>query len=558
MPYRVFRGDPYSSLVLGFHAMLRQLLLGILYVAACSSLLAEPPDITALFPAGGRRGTEVSVRLQGKVDTASVQAWFDRPGIEFLGADGKDGVKFKLAADAPRGTTWLRFHNADGASALKPFQIGGSPEMLEIEPNETLPKAQRLAELPVVVNGTLEKAGEVDTFQIALQRGKTLVAALAAKQAVGSPMDGLLQVVDSRGFVLEQNDDQRGFDPRIVFIAPKDGDYFVRVFAFPVVPDTNVRFSGAPGYVYRLLLTTGSFLDRVTPGAVIGNQPAKVRPGGWNLPSDAGDIQTPPFALGVHALFPDGWESTAKVLATPLPVVTEQEPNPLAQPQLVVVPGTVTGVIGTAKDVDAWKFTAKAGQKLSLRLTARSLGSELDAVVRIYDAAGQKTAEVDDAPQDVSDIAMEFTAPKDGEYVVAVTDRFAHGGPGFGYALSLMEPQPACLLQAAAEAFVVKGETPLEIPVTVERRLGFALPVKISVEGLPDGVTTEPLVSEPQGDSSKLVKLVVKSTRAERWTGPIRITGRAEGDPATDRLARFKSPLTDDWLPHLWLTALPK
>jgi hypothetical protein len=523
-----------------------------------ASAWAQTPEITALFPAGGRRGTEVTVKLQGKIDAGALKLWSDRPGVELVAAEGKDAVKLKIASDAPRGTMWLRFHNADGASALRPFLIGGCAELLETEPNDTLAKANAPAEFPVTINGVLEKAGEVDAFRVALRRGETLIAVLAAKQTLGSPMDGLLQIVDDRGFVHEQNDDQRGFDPRIIFTAPSDGAYFVRVFAFPAQPDTAIRFSGAPTYVYRLTLTTGPFADRVFPCAATSDQPAKVKLEGWNLPAELGDVDLPASPIGLQPVFRDGVESTARIVATPFNVIREQEPNPPAQPQSASVPAAVCGVVGEVKDVDAWKATLKAGQRVALRIIATGLGSALDAVVRISDAGGQRLAEIDDAPQDDADAVLEFTAPKDGDYVVTVTDRFAHGGPGYWYALTLSEPQPAAMLQVAGDAFVVKAETPLEIPVTIERRSGFALPLNISVEGLPEGVTADAVVSEPQGDSSKQVKLVVKSARSEPWGGPMRIVGRSEGDSQPERVARAKSPLTDDWMSLLWLTALPK
>lgn len=555
--------------------MLRRLLLGSLYCAFGVSAWADSPDVAGLFPSGGRRGTEVSVRAidskgarrgrggrrrrgeskpQEKADTAEWRLWTDAPGIELIEPESDDSLKLKLAADSTPGTHWLRFYTADGASGLRPFVVGNASEVAEAEPNDTLAKAQALTDLPLTVNGALEKAGDVDSFRVTLPRGSTLVAVLAAKQSLGSPMDGLLQIVDAQGFVLEQNDDQRGFDPRIAFASPKDGDYFVRVFAFPAAPDTTIRFSGAPTYIYRLTLTTGPFVDRLTPGAVAASLPAKVRPGGWNLPADVGEVELPPFAAGVQPVFSDAWESTAKILATPSAVVVEQEPNPLASPQPVETPKTLCGVIGEAKDVDAWKFAAKAGQRVSIRLAALSLGSALDAVVRMYDAAGQKTAEVDDAPQDEFDVVMEFTAPNDGEYIVAVTDRFSHGGPGYGYVLSLAEPAPDAVLQVAADAFTVPADKPLEIPVTIERRAGFPQTLNLTVDGLPDGVTTEPVRSE---QVDKQVKLVVTSKRTEPWTGPIRIVGRVDGDPR-EWPARVKSPLTDDWLPHLWLTAPAK
>lgn len=519
---------------------------------------ADPPEVTQVFPPGGQRGTEVTIKLTGKIDTSAVQVWFDRPGIDVAGAEGKDALKLKIAADAQPGIVWWRAYNPEGASALKPFLLGVAREVLEAEPNNALTKAQTVGELPVTVNGVLDKGGEVDTFRVSLKKGQTLVAVLAARQTLGSPMDGSLQIVDARNFVLEQNDDQRGFDPRIVFTAPYDGDFFVRTFAFPAQPDTNINFSGAATYVYRLTMTNGPFLDRVLPAAALANQVARVRPQGWNLPTDGPEIDIGPLPAGVRSVFPAGWESTAKVLVSADPVVLEQEPNPPTQPQTVTPPVMASGVIGQAKDVDAWKFTAKASQRLSIRLSAVSLGSALDAVVRIFDAAGQKLSEVDDAVQDEADVVLEFTAPKDGDYVVSVTDRFSHGGPGYWYVLSLAEPRPSAVLQAAADAFAVKAETPLEVPITIDRRLGYVLPLKIAVEGLPEGVTCDPVVSEPQGESSKAVKLMIKSTRAERWSGPIRIVGRADGDSMPERAARTRSPLIEDWLTTLWLTAGPK
>lgn len=520
---------------------------------------AEPPEVSSLFPVGGQRGTEVRVKLSGKVDAAASQVWFDRPGLELVGADGKDVIKLKIASDAASGLTWLRIHNADGASTLKPFYIGGSREVLEVEPNDAVSKAQPAGELPVVVNGVLEKSGEVDTFQVALTKGQTLVATLAAKQAVGSPMDGVLQITDSQGFVLEHNDDRQGFDPQIVLTAPRDGNYFVRVFAFSATPNTTIQYAGDASYLYRLTLTAGPMLTHVMPTAIQTGRPANVRPGGWNLPSDLAEIAVLALPTGMQDIFHDGWESTAKVLVTPHPTVVESEPNPLTQPQAITVPVVACGIIGESKDFDAWKFTAKANQRVSLRLSAVSLGSALDAVVRVFDdAAGQKLAEVDDAVQDEADVVLEFTAPKDGDYAVSVTDRFAHGGPAYWYALSMAEPAPTAVLQSAADAFTVKAETPLEIPITIDRRLGYALPLKIAMEGLPEGVSAEAVVSEPQGDSSKAVKLIVNSTRAERWSGPIKIVGRAAGDSQPERVVQWKSPANERFVPHLWLTALPK
>lgn len=557
--------------------MPRIALLLLILAAVSADVFAEAPDVASLNPSGGKRGTEIIVKAvdskgarrgrgrrrreenkpETKVDTSEWKLWADAPGIELGESDADDVLKVKVAADVVPGTHWLRFYTAEGASALRPFVIGTAGELAEVEPNDALDKAQPLGELPATVNGVLEKGGEVDTYAVTLKAGQSLVAIMAAKQTLGSPMDGILQIVDARGFVLEQNDDHRGFDSRVVFTAAKDGTYFVRAFAFPAAPDTSIRFSGAPSYIYRLTIAAGPLFDRVTPLAVTAGQVAKVRPGGWNLPGNLAEIEVSAATTGLQPLVHDGWESTAKVLATPFGVTAEIEPNSLAAPQVIAVPQTVSGIIGEPGDIDGWKFTAAAGQRLAFTLTAVLLGSSLDAVVRIHDATGKVVQEVDDAPLDTADVHTVFAVPQAGEFLVSVTDRFAHGGAGYGYALTIAEEKPEAVLAAAADAFTVKADEVLEIPVTIERRAGFAGKLSVSIAGLPEGVTADAAVSEPTGDSAKAVKLSVKSTRAEAWSGPIRIVGKVEGMEA-EWAAVFASPLTGERLPHLWLTALPK
>ncbi len=85
---------------------------------------------------------------------------------------------------------------------------------------------------------------------MALRAGQTLVASVAAHGTLGSPMDAVLQICSSDGFVLRQNDDFHGLDPQLVFDAPRDGKYVIRIFAFPASPNSSISFSGKPSYVY--------------------------------------------------------------------------------------------------------------------------------------------------------------------------------------------------------------------------------------------------------------------------------------------------------------------
>src|SRR5262249_13830383 len=195
---------------------------------------------------------------------------------------------------------WLRLFDEAGASSLRPFVIGALPEVVEAEPNDEPQGPQRLGVAAATVNGRLAKAGDVDGFAVPLLQGETLVADLAANRVLGSPMDAVLQVVSPQGFVLAQNDDDTGRDPRIIFDAPASGTYVVRLFAFPAKPDSRIQFAGGSTFLYRLTLTTGGFLDHAFPMAVGREGLQEVEAVGWNIPdparllaipsSDAGDL----------------------------------------------------------------------------------------------------------------------------------------------------------------------------------------------------------------------------------------------------------------------------
>lgn len=73
-------------------------------------------------------------------------------------------------------------------------------------------------------------------------------------------MDGILQLLSAEGFLLEENNDDHGLDRQLVFTAPKDGAYLLRVFAFPSGPDAvtakPVQSTGAGGKSAALNIET--------------------------------------------------------------------------------------------------------------------------------------------------------------------------------------------------------------------------------------------------------------------------------------------------------------
>jgi hypothetical protein len=283
-----------------------------LFALFSGSSQAAPPNVTYLYPAGARQGDSVSVTAGGTFERWPVSVWVGGTGVEAKAGKDKGSLTVTVAPDAAPGLRWLRLFDEQGASPIRPFIVGTLPEINEREPNDDPKKPQELTAVPVV-NGRLERPGDVDIFALRLQKGQTLVASLEANRTLGSPMDGILQVLSADGFVLEQNNDEHGLDPQVIFTAPADGSYLVRLFAFPAVPNSAIRLAGAEDYVYRLTLTTGGFIDHAFPLAVERSKPGEVDLHGWNIPGTARKITLAMDELEEVVLAPAPFAGAARV-----------------------------------------------------------------------------------------------------------------------------------------------------------------------------------------------------------------------------------------------------
>jgi hypothetical protein len=96
---------------------------------------------------------------------------------------------------------------------------------------------------PVIINGRISKAGEVDTFTFKPPSAGPIVLEIAAAR-FGSRLDALLTLADENGNTLQRNDDAAGADARITFTAEKDKTYRAIV--------RDLTDHGGDAYGYRL------------------------------------------------------------------------------------------------------------------------------------------------------------------------------------------------------------------------------------------------------------------------------------------------------------------
>jgi hypothetical protein len=550
-------------------------------------LVAAPPKVNFFFPPGGQRGQSASITASGEFANWPVQVWSDRPGVVATCEKDKGKLKVDIAADAVPGIYWLRLADGEGAAALRPFIVGTLPEVAEDEPNDR-PEKPQAVQAKCVVNGKLAKNGDADGFAFVLAQGQTLIASVQGNSVLGSPMDAVLQVCEliarpyslsrasfTEAFVVAQDHDAVGLDPQVVFTAPRDGRYLVRLFAFPAEPNSTIGFAGGDNYVYRLTLTTGGFVDHALP-LVIGREAAQVRLDGWNLPQPA-VVDCPAGDEPVMWLFHPNAAGSWPIERTARAGLAAVDASDPAAPQEVTLPATISGRLESAGDADAFAFTGIKGQKIRARVQARSLGFPTDATLLLLDASGQVVAEQDDTGRDNRDPVLDTTLPSDGAYRVVIRDLADRGELRIVYRLTIETPEPDFELSLAADSFVLEGDKPLEIPITVAGKDGFGEAVEVRVTGLPAGVTAEPLtVQAAAGNSSgersgrrgrrgggqstpaANAKLILKGEAAAMTPGgaPIQIEGRFKGDDGEMlRVARFPLglPLTDKHS-AVWLT----
>ena len=447
--------DRYTAWPMGF----RFLSLALLVLRPCCA--GEPPAIDRCLPAGGQRETTIDVKLVGKPGDGELRIIGEDDSIVFTPNEKKDAATVAISATSRPGVHWLRFSNADGATQLKPFVVGLIPEVAEAEPNGKISEATAVSSPSVTANGVLEKSGDVDIYAVTLTKGQTLVATMLANEVLGSPMDGVLQIVNARGTVVAQNDDDTSRDPRIDFTVPEDGVWYVRTFAFPAAPDSTIRFAGGADYVYRLTLASGPVIEHVEPAMCCANDSeTSLTLFGSNLPSATVSIPadqrelTEPYALPF------------RISRIAIPSIVESQ---LAADKTLSIPIAVTGRIASTGP-SAFLLTAPKGQKLSIDIHAQRIGSLLDPVVTVEDSSGKVIKESDDIDGDNHDAEMHITMPADGQYRIVIRDRFQDFGDRYFYVLRCEETQASFSATIASSAETMKSDKPLEVPITIDRQ----------------------------------------------------------------------------------------
>lgn len=514
--------------------------------AAAETPAEAAPVIKRLFPAGGTAGGVVVVKAEGEFPRWPLQVWTDRPGTAWKPLTEKGVFEVTIAAQDSLGVHRVRVFDEIGAATLRRFVVGGEAETEELEPNDRPAAAQTVSLLPSVINGTLGKAGDVDCFAVSLDIDQTLVAAFDAHGGVGSPVDGVLEIVDETGRYLTRNLDARGLDPRVVFTARRAGPVIVRVYGFPSEPNQTIGLAGASDYVYRLLLATGPVAVAATPAALAASATTAVYPVGWSIPVafPARDV----MASGDGPLW-IAFDGVAGAVEMPIvdAAVVQSVQASATQPPPTPPPVVISGLFDEPSREAAATIRIEEPSPLAVAIEAQSHGSEADPTLEIRGPGGDVVL-----TKSEQEPRFSWTPPARGDFRLLFRERRGAAGPGYFFRVSIRPEQPE--LRATTEADRVSGVIGSELPIAiaVERLHGWKEPVTFMLVDPPPGISAAPVISAADGDSAKKVTLVVKMTKA--FAGPVRIVARpGSGDAAAATVGTVVAG--KEQIPSVWLTA---
>ena len=231
-------------------------------------LLIGPSVLAAatVFPLGGRRGESVRFELTGGTLPGPGPLVAELPLNAMVAIEPGwvlprfDDVALGLADPVPTGGWGSRV-----VDWLGPLAIGDFPEYRE----PTDPTAAPISTaIPAVFNGRIEAPGDSDSFLVQVTPGQKLQIKVDAA-ALGSRLDGVLQVRGKGGSVLANNDDsalpgqprrRRGaaaaankkapilsLDPELIVNVPGDSTELT-------VTLRDLNGDGGPNYPYRLTI----------------------------------------------------------------------------------------------------------------------------------------------------------------------------------------------------------------------------------------------------------------------------------------------------------------
>ncbi len=516
---------------------------------------------------------------------------FSNPQI--TGAPIKDQAnrfKVNIATEVAPGIYDCWFVGKYGVSTSRAFVVGARNEAVESGTHDSLTSAMEVA-LGTTVNARVD-AGASDYFKFKAVNGQRILIECAARE-IDSRMEASVVLYDTDAAELGRSR-SGGF---IDFIAPADGVFVVKVhdFQFRGGADYVYRLSIHDGPRIDFVMPAAGVAGKATKHVIFGRNLPNPKLDPKDGPLERLELEITPSAKEAdwHGARPAGLVSPSaggvigsaqrvkseKGVSDPValgvsnaPVAVEKEPNDVpGEAQKIVVPVEVSGQFYRQRDQDWYEFEAKKGDSFWIEIVSERLGLPTHPFVLVQrvtkdDGGVEKVTDLKELYENTAnlggrrfntysrDAAWRFDVKDDGTYRIMTRDLYNEAGaqPERIYRLAIRKAAPDFQLVAMTEeplavaantrpvyqwpGHVRKGGS-IPLRVMVFRKDGFNDAIRLSVEGLPKGVTAH-AATIPAGQTTTWLTLTA-ATDAADWGGLIKINGAAKiGDKDVLRTAR--------------------
>jgi len=445
-------------------------------------------------------------------------------------------IELTIDPDATPGDRELRLIAPAGLTNPMCFQVGTVPEYDQKELNPATPLT-----LPALVNGQILPA-EVDRIRFRARSGQRLVLQAQVRQlipymadAVPGWFQAVIALYDAQGRQLACTDHyQFDQDPILLYEVPADAEYQLEI--------RDSIYRGREDFVYRVSIGEQPFITQLFPLGGQTGVATSAAISGWNLPEGQLTLDTEPGGIAIRQTAlrsEDAVSNNVLYAVDSLPECGEIKPNDTAQTaQPVTLPIVVNGRIERPGVAAVYRFQGRAGDEVVAEVQARRLGSPLDSLLRLTDAAGKVLALNDDYPDKEcgllthqADSWLCVKLPADGTYYVWLTDAQNAGSDAHAYRLRISAPQPDFALRIAPSAINLLTGRAVPVWVYAVRKDGFDGDIEITLDGAPAGFTLSG-GTIPHGRDSVRMTLTALRRPAVRTTA-LRLMGRAQVAGAT-------------------------
>jgi hypothetical protein len=174
------------------------------------------------------------------------------------------------------------------------------------------------------------------------------------------------------------------------------------------------------------------------------------------------------------------------------------------------------------------------------------LGTPLDSILSVLASDGKQLKLNDDLAGGIPDSRVVWKVPNGESFFVQIRDQFDHrGGSRFAYRISISEvSEQYFTLKLPIDTVNIEQGAETKLKIGVDRSFGFKGEVELSVEGLPEGVTADPVKIAKNRQDAQLVIKVDESAKPQ--IVDLKVVGKTvDVDSESKREAAFAATAGD-------------